>query len=188
MKVLQKSRFSEPETITEFAVFPTDLGWFGLVGSEEVVSYLSIGHSTEFEVHQQIASHIDQSDSVIQPDPTDWFPELREQLERYAAGESIDHFSGQFFPLQSTSFQMQVLQTVQQIPYGQMLTYAEVASRSGSPKSARAVGNVMASNACPILIPCHRVVGSNGNLGGFSAPQGVSLKRKMLDLESVPIK
>jgi len=62
-------------------------------------------------------------------------------------------------------------------------TYGELADLAGYPGAARAVGSVMSSNRYPIIIPCHRVVGSAGSLGGFSAPQGISLKERMLTLE-----
>jgi methylated-DNA-[protein]-cysteine S-methyltransferase len=67
---------------------------------------------------------------------------------------------------------------------GEVVTYGEVAEEAGSPGAARAVGNVMACNRVPIVIPCHRVVASGGKWGGFSAPQGVDLKRRMLDVEA----
>jgi len=68
-----------------------------------------------------------------------------------------------------------------------VLTYGQLATRAGSPRSARAVGNVMASNRVPLIIPCHRVVAAGGALGGFSAPHGTRLKRRLLKLEGATI-
>jgi len=79
-----------------------------------------------------------------------------------------------------TSFQRRIFAAVQSIPRGETRTYSEVAALAGSPKAARAVGQVMAYNPFVILVPCHRVVGKHG-LGGFGA--GLDIKRKLLILE-----
>lgn len=90
------------------------------------------------------------------------------------------------FPLDlsgMTDFQHAVLQATQRIPYGQTATYADLARAAGRPGASRAVGGVMAGNPLPLIVPCHRVVRSDGGLGGFSAPQGVALKERLLELE-----
>jgi O-6-methylguanine DNA methyltransferase len=79
-----------------------------------------------------------------------------------------------------TAFQKKVLKTISKIPPGETMTYGEVAKAAGKPGAARAVGNVMASNPIPLILPCHRVVASNG-MGGFSV--GLEIKRKLLELE-----
>jgi methylated-DNA-[protein]-cysteine S-methyltransferase len=79
-----------------------------------------------------------------------------------------------------TAFQKKVLKTISKIPAGETMTYGEVALKAGKPGAARAVGNVMASNPIPLILPCHRVVASNG-LGGFTG--GLDVKRKLLQLE-----
>jgi methylated-DNA-[protein]-cysteine S-methyltransferase len=83
-----------------------------------------------------------------------------------------------------TAFQTKVLDETRKIAFGETATYGELADRVGSPRAARAVGTVMASNRVPIIIPCHRVIASGGKLGGFSAPQGVDLKSRMLAFEA----
>jgi len=67
------------------------------------------------------------------------------------------------------------------IPYGKIATYAQIAVRIGKPKAARAVGSALASNPLPLIIPCHRVIGSNGKLTGFAG--GLEIKRLLLELE-----
>ena len=79
-----------------------------------------------------------------------------------------------------TEFQREVLSFVASIPLGETLTYGQVAERLGRPKAARAVGSALAANPFPLIIPCHRVVGSKG-IGGYSS--GVELKRRLLDVE-----
>jgi methylated-DNA-[protein]-cysteine S-methyltransferase len=80
-------------------------------------------------------------------------------------------------------FQSKIVRACRKIGRGRMRTYGDLAAAAGSPGAARAAGSVMAKNRLPIIIPCHRVVGSGGSLGGFSAPTGLDLKRRMLALE-----
>ena len=84
---------------------------------------------------------------------------------------------------QATPFQRRVYEAVGRIPKGQVRTYAEVARMIGQPKAARAVGQALKRNRWAPLIPCHRVIGSNGTLGGYSAPGGLSRKRQLLRRE-----
>ena len=83
----------------------------------------------------------------------------------------------------STPFQRDVLTTVQEVPRGEYLTYGELARRIGKPGAARAVGQALGSNPIPILIPCHRVLASDGSLGGYSGRGGVRTKEALLRLE-----
>lgn len=80
----------------------------------------------------------------------------------------------------TTPFQRKVLETIRKIPPGETMTYGDVAKAAGKPGAARAVGNVMAMNPIPLILPCHRVVASDG-LGGFTG--GLDMKRKLLRLE-----
>ena len=82
-----------------------------------------------------------------------------------------------------TPFQRNVLTTVQEVPRGEYLTYGELAQRIGKPGAARAVGQALGSNPIPILIPCHRVLASDGSLGGYSGRGGVRTKEALLRLE-----
>ena len=82
--------------------------------------------------------------------------------------------------IQATPFQRKVLKRVSQIPYGQTMTYGQVAAAVGSPRAARAVGTANARNNLPLIIPCHRVVASNG-IGGYGGSE--ELKRKLLEME-----
>ena len=74
---------------------------------------------------------------------------------------------------------------IQQIPYGEVRTYQWIADQLGRPKSARSVGNATGANPVSILIPCHRVIGSNGRLGGYGG--GIERKRGLLALEEYPV-
>jgi methylated-DNA-[protein]-cysteine S-methyltransferase len=109
------------------------------------------------------------------------------RLIRYAEGEPVD-FSDVPVSLDHLSaFQRRVVKACRAIRCGARRTYGELAAVAGSPGAARAVGQVMAGNRTPLVVPCHRVVASGGGLGGFSAPQGLAMKRKLLALEQAVV-
>jgi methylated-DNA-[protein]-cysteine S-methyltransferase len=107
------------------------------------------------------------------------FVELRNQLTEYFAGER--HEFDVPLRLVGTPFQQQVWQQLTRIPYGTTITYAELARRIGSPAASRAVGAANGRNPISILVPCHRVVGSSGNLTGYAG--GVDKKEWLLGME-----
>jgi methylated-DNA-[protein]-cysteine S-methyltransferase len=101
------------------------------------------------------------------------------QLRAYFAGELTD-FDLPLAP-EGTEFQRTVWQRLCDIPYGETISYGELASRIGNPKASRAVGLANGSNPISIVIPCHRVIGSNGKLTGYGG--GLPIKEKLLALE-----
>ncbi|MEX2260958.1 MAG: methylated-DNA--[protein]-cysteine S-methyltransferase [Bryobacteraceae bacterium] len=84
--------------------------------------------------------------------------------------------------LEGTSFQKRVWNALRAIPYGETISYAQLAEIAGSPKGFRAVGAANGRNPIPIIVPCHRVIQSGGGLGGYSC--GLDVKRMLLDLEN----
>ncbi len=106
-------------------------------------------------------------------------PVLR-QLEEYFAGNR-KQFEVPLAP-RGTPFQLEVWRALQRIPYGETRSYAEVARSIGRPNATRAVGAANGANPIPIIIPCHRVIGSSGALTGFGG--GLGVKRRLLDLEA----
>jgi methylated-DNA-[protein]-cysteine S-methyltransferase len=116
---------------------------------------------------------------------TDRLPENR--LERQVAHELREYFAGKrkdfTFPIDASGsdFNKRVWERVARIPYGQTVTYGEIAREFEKPGAARAVGTANGRNPIPIVVPCHRVVAAGGKLGGFGG--GLPLKRKLLDLE-----
>jgi len=109
-----------------------------------------------------------------------FFIEVTRQLQEYFAG-TLHEFEIPLF-MDGTDFQKRVWKNLQKIPYGETISYGELAKQIGDPKAVRAVGAANAQNPLPILVPCHRVIGSNGSLTGFGG--GLENKRKLLDLES----
>jgi methylated-DNA-[protein]-cysteine S-methyltransferase len=120
------------------------------------------------------------------PPQADWrqdktpFTEVIRQLRAYFRGE-LKEFDLPL-ALEGTKFQLHVWNTLRSIPYGETISYAQLAGRIGDPKAVRAVGLANGSNPIPIIIPCHRVIGSDGSLTGFGG--GLSTKKLLLELES----
>jgi methylated-DNA-[protein]-cysteine S-methyltransferase len=148
---------------------------------------VGFGHSSELAARAAISKRSAMApfrgDALESADDELFADEVLERLQRYAAAEavelkdipvSVDHLS---------PFQRRVVKTCRSIRPGQRRTYGELAAAAGSPGAARAVGQVMASNRVPLIVPCHRVVASGGGLGGFSAPQGLAMKRRLLAME-----
>jgi O-6-methylguanine DNA methyltransferase len=124
----------------------------------------------------------------------EWLPNLVSYLQRYYTNALRDWSAPRFnenwtywkprldWP-QLTDFQRKVLEITAEIPRGMHLTYGDIARRIGKPAAARAVGAALGSNPWPVLVPCHRVLGTGGSMTGFSAPGGINTKKRMLDLE-----
>ncbi len=108
------------------------------------------------------------------------FLRITQQLRAYFAGE-LRTFEVQL-ELHGTAFQRRCWQELCAIPYGQTISYGELAKRIGNPKAMRAVGLANGANPIPIIVPCHRVIGSDGSLTGFGG--GMENKKKLLELES----
>ncbi len=108
------------------------------------------------------------------------FATVIEQLGEYFKGIRTE-FSFKY-TLLGTPFQQQVLRHVATIPYGQTTSYSDIAQQINNPKAIRAVGMANAKNNLPIIVPCHRVIGKNGALTGFSG--GMRIKKCLLELES----
>ncbi|MEJ2627624.1 MAG: methylated-DNA--[protein]-cysteine S-methyltransferase [bacterium] len=102
-----------------------------------------------------------------------------EQLRQYFQGKR-KKFSLPL-DLEGTDFQKQVLRAVQEVPYGTTQSYKEIAQKIGNPRAVRAVGNANRTNPLPLIIPCHRIIGSDGSMTGYGG--GIDLKRKLLEFE-----
>lgn len=114
---------------------------------------------------------------------TQLLPHLATAIGRYCAGHA-ENFDVALDTDGATPFEIAVWQACRRIGHGRTSTYGELARRVGRPGAARAVGGAMAHNPCPLVVPCHRVLRSDGALGGFSGPGGLALKRRLLALEA----
>ncbi len=166
------------------SIFPTNLGWFGLLGRNSRLAAVLVGHASAEEVRRAAARQSQEIAGDSHFRECDWNPELRGRLGRYCIGERCDFDDISLDLPPGTEFQQRVLKVTRRIPYGKTMSYGRLAEKAGYPRAARAVGTVMSSNRFPIVVPCHRVVASCGKAGGYSSPQGVSLKLRLLALEA----
>jgi methylated-DNA-[protein]-cysteine S-methyltransferase len=112
------------------------------------------------------------------------FREVIRQLRAYFEGE-LKEFRVPLV-MEGTEFQLSVWKELRKIPYGETRSYGQLAETIGKPKAVRAVGLANGQNPIPIIVPCHRVIGSDGSLTGFGG--GIENKRKLLELESGQLK
>ena len=161
----------------KFTVVQTDLGWIGLAFSDcglRAITLSSSARKTEERLRLLGAS---------QPASENEAGEWPERLRRYARGD-VAPLGGQLDLQTGTAFQREVWRALLGIPCGQTRTYRQIAEQIGRPRAARAVGQAVGANPLSIVVPCHRVVASDG-LGGFGG--GLALKRRLLQLEKAPI-
>lgn len=110
--------------------------------------------------------------------------QAKEEILAFLAGERKS-FTVPYELSYGTTFQQEVWQALSQIPYGETLNYQEVAKKIGRPQAVRAIGQANRRNPLPIIVPCHRVIGKNGQLTGYSgsSPEGLMVKQQLLELE-----
>ena len=171
----------------ECVAFSTRLGAMAIALENDRVSALVFGQRDVSQAERALGKVLQkiisgEGDNGRQPIIVD---ELVERLQAFAEGQPTDFSDLQIDDDYATTFQRRVLQACRKIPWGETVTYGQLASRVGRPAAARAVGSVMAGNRVPLIVPCHRVVPASGGLGGFSAPQGVKMKRRLLDAEKL---
>ena len=182
--VSRQNRRSGATSAPRLSIFATGFGWCGIGRIEQHVSDILIGHTGPEAVRQAFQQRLLDIGLPTDFQESDWLPGLRRRLEDYGLGKAVTFDDLEVDLPPGTAFQARIRAVTRSIPYGEKWTYGELAHRAGFPRAARAVGSVMASNRLPILIPCHRVVASAGKLGGFSAPQGLDLKSRLLDMEA----
>ena len=160
----------------QFAIVKTSHGSFGYVADKEklVATFLP---EPEGEQRKRIASQwpsARESKTLL--------PAFRKQVVNYYAGKGTG-FDVTIDLSPQPPFRRKVLEACRKVEHGTTTNYAELARRAGSAKAVRAAGGAMANNPLPLVIPCHRVLRSDGSLGGFSSPQGLMQKKRMLLLE-----
>ncbi len=166
------------EIAPKYTLVKTAWGWLGFAcrGARLVrlilpgLSKTSLSHSFRAEF------------ANIEYDP-EILPHLQRSLMAYFQAKSMV-FDCEVDISWATPFARKVYQRCSRIPSGRTVTYANLAEKAGSPQAARAVGSIMAANRTPLIIPCHRVLRSDGKLGGFSAPGGQNLKKRLITHES----
>jgi methylated-DNA-[protein]-cysteine S-methyltransferase len=180
--MVKLANLAEPQTCLAYA-FPTELGWMCVAWGGERLSALVFGHSDAGRAVQALADPVDVVGSErLLPD---FVQQTVQRLRRFAAGGSDDFLDVPINLDPLSPFQSRVVEACRRIKSGSVRSYAALADVAGSPRAARAVGNVMRSNRYPLIVPCHRVVGADGRLCGFTSPQGLAMKQRLLEREGV---
>ena len=160
-----------------YIIFDTDMGWVGALSSPTGLLSITLPCPSTQEVNRlfgDIVSHGRWSPNLFQ--------DLTERLRYYFSGHRVD-FTDKLDLSGATAFQQEVWEATRLIPYGETRSYRWVAEQIEKPKALRAVGQALGKNPLPIIVPCHRVLASNGQLGGFTG--GIDMKRRLLHLEGV---
>jgi len=168
----------EQATMCQYVLIPTALGRAGILVSSKGIRRLSLPQETS----SLALAYLKPSKLVGMPEPElGSFPDLELRLERYFLGEETTFDDS--LDLIGTAFQKKTWEVARTIPWGETRSYGWIARNMGNPGAARAVGQAMRSNPVPIIVPCHRVIGSDGRMCGYGGPDGVNLKRKLLEME-----
>ncbi|MCC6905801.1 MAG: methylated-DNA--[protein]-cysteine S-methyltransferase [Anaerolineae bacterium] len=173
-----KEWFAREAPTVYWDTIDTPVGRLYMAAGEAGLSHISFGiEETRFMATLDPLAHAVRSPERLL--------DAARQIEAYFRGEF--HFDLPVDLDMLTPFQREVLRVVASIPAGAVMTYREVAAAVGRPRASRAVGNAVARNPVPIVIPCHRVVASNGLLGGYSGGGGIRDKISLLRLEGAPV-
>jgi methylated-DNA-[protein]-cysteine S-methyltransferase len=166
-----------------FALFETALGPCGIAWSVRGITHVQLPEANAHATRERIAQRSGENEAS----PPDWVGDATGLIARHLAGEPQDMRPLRLDPTGLPPFHAKVYQAARQIGPGSTVGYAELAALAGSPKAFRAVGQAMAKNPMPIVVPCHRVLAAGGAPGGFSAYGGPETKRRILAIEGVTI-
>jgi len=159
-----------------YTIFNTDMGWVGMLASAKRLLGTTLPQRSAQEACLLLGDSVNRA--TCSPHP---FKDLMERLKAYFSGHRIT-FPDKLDLSQGTHFQREVWEITRRIPYGETRSYAWVAEQIRKPRAVRAVGQALGKNPLPIIVPCHRVVASDGKLGGFGG--GVEMKKHLISLEA----
>ena len=163
-------------SLVYYTRYPSPIGEILIASTEKGICSLALSQD-EDEFVQSLSKKF--AAEPIRDDTK--FRRVREMLDSYFEGKPVEFEAP--FDLRGTDFQRSVWTEIHKIGYGKTRSYGSIAKAVGRPKASRAVGNAVGSNPVPLIIPCHRVIHSDGTLGGFGG--GLPLKKRLLKLERV---
>lgn len=158
-----------------YAVLKTRLGWLGVLATQNGIRRIVLPKDTAIDAVAGLGSQLDKA----QLDQTR-FRELHAQINEYLNG-TLRSFSVSVDMDNYSHFFLRAWEACSSIPFGETRSYRWLATHAGNASALRAAGQAMARNPLPLIIPCHRVVSSNGNLHGYGG--GLDMKRHLLELE-----
>jgi methylated-DNA-[protein]-cysteine S-methyltransferase len=175
---IQHNMAKEPQPVY-YTIFNTEWGYFGLVATEDGLIRTCLPEPNPEKIKARLLKNLPAARH------SQWlFNPIQQQIIAYFRGARVDFFADIPIVLDEFSpFTQRVLTACRKIPFGQTISYLELAKKVQCPSGSRAVAGALAKNPLPLIIPCHRVISSDGKIGGFSAPGGVNLKKRLLKLE-----
>jgi methylated-DNA-[protein]-cysteine S-methyltransferase len=159
-----------------------NIGWIAVLWSDNKLAALTLPCSTPEETLELLCEYVTKAQRTEENSDKKLVASLHQQLVNYFNGEQCDLN----FPVDlswCTPFQRQVLEAIRTIPYGETRSYQQVAAMIGKPTASRAVGGALGKNRVLLLVPCHRVIRSDGSLGGFGGIENSEWKQKFLHIE-----
>ena len=169
---------------TSSEIFETALGWIAIAATERGIIRTSLPEPTPDNALEAISNLANGTPNTLNHAPNQAINHAKQLLTLYCEGESVNLNNIPIDDTAWTPYTQRARDACRTIPRGEFRTYAWLAEQaSGNPKSARAAGRAMATNPVPIIIPCHRVIGSSGNLHGFAGTIGIPLKARLLKME-----
>ena len=168
------------------ALFDTALGTCGLAWTSLGLLWIQLPErtraATRTRMTKAIAAHPEAAE-----EPPAWVVDAMDRLRAHLDGKVVDLDGVRLDVRRVPPFFRKVYEVARAVPRGEVRSYAEIARASGSPAASRAVGQAMAKNPWPVVVPCHRIVASAGKPGGFSAAGGLDTKARLLALEGATL-
>ena len=169
-------------------VFRVSWGWVATVASKRGVQGVLLPVARKLDARRWIEKTapdaVPADDPRTPPSVAKLLATVRRLIEQYFAGRPVDFTTLPLDLGDCPPFRRKALAALAKVGYGEKITYGVLAAAAGKPTAARAAAGACARNPLPLVIPCHRVIASDGSPGGFSAAGGVALKRRMLALEA----
>lgn len=164
--------------------FKTSIGMMALTWQDNKILTVQMPEVNKEVLLEKIRARFKRPEIKWCKEAPEFISKMEEKIAKHLSGNP-QNFTLKDLNLAATApFHKKVYENTIRIPAGKVLTYGELAKNAGSPKAFRAVGQAMARNPFPIVIPCHRVLGSTGSLVGYSAHGGTITKKRILEIES----
>jgi methylated-DNA-[protein]-cysteine S-methyltransferase len=160
----------------KYTISNIDVGWVGILASSRGLLRTTLPQGSAQEAERLLGDRVEKATCSA-----DFFADLLQRLKSYFGGQRVA-FADELDLSPATAFQREVWQLTRLVPYGETRSYGWMAEKLGKAGAGRAVGQALAGNPLPIIVPCHRVVAKGGKLGGYSG--GVEKKRHLLQLEA----
>ncbi len=167
-------------TTPGISIFETPIGFCGIAWRDAQIIGIEIGSAQETEIRHRLTERVCDAKTLV---PPDYIHEAIKQIKTLLSGGTPD-FSQLPLALDSVpELNRKVYEIILELKPGETTTYGAIARRLGDVNLSQAVGYALGKNPFPIIVPCHRVLGANGKVGGFSAAGGTATKLKLLNIE-----